>query len=91
MDTLKDDVDAIREWKKANPLRRYREDQLDISQGDMASVIGVSAGAVGLWENGNFHPTPDNVAKIRKALRGDGDRIADALVVWSKNKPGGKS
>ena len=51
--------------KRLKALRR----ESDITQPDLAKVLGVSKGAVGHWEAGSREPSLDMVSKIAKLFK----------------------
>jgi len=70
-------VSAARRWAKNGTARRVRE-LSEVTQAEIAEVIGVDASAVAHWETGRRTPTGDAV----KAY-------ARTLVALGANLPGG--
>ena len=60
-------------------LIRTLRSRLDISQADLAQLVGVSAVAVGSWESGKSRPRPETKARI-VALRALGRREVRRLL-----------
>lgn len=46
-----------------------RRKELKLTQVDVARAVGVSLVGFRNWENGGGNPTPENLVKLKKALR----------------------
>lgn len=50
-----------------NSLRERRH-EVNLTQKDLAELVGVSMQAVGFWEQGKSYPTPAHAAKLQEVL-----------------------
>lgn len=72
-DAPKSPAEAIRQRQGAD-IRKFRkftrvgDDKREMSQSDLANVIGVTKAAVSDWERGNSSPRPHLQVEIAKAL-----------------------
>lgn len=59
-----------------NKIRLYRE-RRDLSQSELAIIMGVNRTAVAKWETGVCNPRTDRLIKLAKILRCSVDDLLD--------------
>lgn len=75
--------EQIQEWRKKNPLRKWRDRQF-LSQGDVAASVGVGYHTVCDWETGKVVPSE----KQFEMLSGLGLKtIKRAWQLWLNGRP----
>ena len=93
---LKAPEEEVKAARFSPGLIRSLRKRLSLSQGQLATVLGVSSASVGFWEQGRTRPTGSNRAALvalRKLGRRDVRRILDlkAVAKPKKQKPTKKS
>ena len=53
---------------KIGPKIEQRRLKLNLTQRELAKLIGVTAAAISLWETGRLNPRKDRLPKIAEAL-----------------------
>lgn len=48
-----------------NALRHIRKTVLELSQAEIAALVGVSQGTVSKWENGELSPSLEEISALR--------------------------
>ncbi|MGM7720629.1 helix-turn-helix domain-containing protein [Metabacillus sp. Hm71] len=74
--------EKMQQWKNENPIRVYRKKE-NLSQPDVAGLIGVSTYTVQRWEEGSVSPSGENLEKLSKLISG----IEESLTEWKNNRP----
>lgn len=73
-----------------NPILRIRRKVLEVTQGDLAEIAGVSQGTVSKWEKGELEPSREELGRIRDEAQARGLDWSDSwfFEVPSPGSPG---
>ena len=62
-----DIVTKHKEWKRANPLRQWRNEN-GVTIHEAASMVGCSMTSIQLWESGGSMPTETHITQLEKLI-----------------------
>lgn len=75
------------QWKKQNPLRKFRINHDNISRMRLAAYMGVSMNTVQFWENGSSTPKEENFKKIAEVMSTPEEKVKERWDNWLNKKP----
>lgn len=82
-----DDNEALRKWRIANPMRKWRKASGAVSIFVMAARIGCSPQSVTMWESGVTMPLDDSLGKIAAAMEMKIPALDKAWDAWLRDDP----
>ena len=71
-------------------LRRLRRER-ELTQGELARRVGLSHGAIGSYEAGHCHPTPQRLPELARALEVSEEELARPLPKRAEASPFGRA
>lgn len=83
-------VQQHKAWQERNPLRIWRK-RNDCTLQAAASLLGVNAKSIQLWESGSTQPIERNIELIATLLKLRPATLAKKWAVWSASAPGVRS
>jgi len=91
MDDMDKTIASLKSWRERNPLRVWRTSK-DLSQGDVAALLGLSWQCVRDYERGGYSPTSfDAVTSVAKLLGRSSETLQRQWRQWLGERPGARA